>query len=99
MKVNIQFINTEHYPIAEGIINKKLDNLKRKFDWIISADVFFKSEKETKGKGWICEVKISLPGPQIHATCDEASFEAAAAGVSEDLEIQLKKRKDELVAH
>lgn len=99
MKANIQFVNAEQNATAEAIINKKLDGLKRKFDWMISADVFFKSEKESNGKGWICEVKLSLPGPQIHATRNDASFEAAAAGVADDLEIQLKKRKSDLVAH
>lgn len=99
MKSNIQFVNAERNATAEEIINKKLDSLKRKFDWIISAEVYFKAEKETSGKGRICEVKMSLPGPQIHASCDDASFEAAAAGVADDLEIQLKKRKSEMVSH
>jgi ribosomal subunit interface protein len=99
MKANVQFVNAEWNATAEEIINKKLDSLKRKFDWMISADVHFKAEKEANGKGRICEVKLSLPGPQIHASCNEASFEAAAAGVAEDLEIQLKKRKSELTSH
>lgn len=99
MKANIQFVNAERNGTAEGILNKKLDTLKRKFDWVISAEVFFKSEKESNGKGFICEVRLSLPGPQIHANCNEASFEAAAAGVADDLEVQLKKRKGEMLAH
>lgn len=99
MKANIQFVSAEKSSVAEEIINKKLDALKRKFDWMISAEVFFKAEKEANGKGRICEVKLSLPGPQIHANCNEASFEAAAAGVADDLEIQLKKRKSEMINH
>ncbi|MFD2519005.1 HPF/RaiA family ribosome-associated protein [Salinimicrobium flavum] len=99
MKTNIQFVNTESKLSAEQLVQRKLDKLENKFDWIISADVMFKEEKSTNGKGKVCAIEISLPGPKIHASSKEDSFEAAAAESVKDIEKQLKKRKAEMQSH
>ncbi len=99
MNYNIQFVQTGTVENAENLIVEKLDKLGEKYDWVINADIFFKKEKDTHGKGFICEAKLSLPGPLIFASSDEDSFEAAAAETINDLERQLRKRKDEMKAH
>lgn len=99
MKTNIQFVNTEAKPSAEELVQRKLDKLENKYDWIISADVMFKEEKSTNGEGKTCAIAISLPGPQIHASSNEDSFEAAAAETVRDIDKQLKKRKAEMQSH
>ena len=99
MKTNIQFVNSETKISAEQLVQKKLDKLENKYDWVISADVLFKEEKSTNGKGKVCAIELSLPGPKIHASSNEESFEAAAAETVRDLEKQLKKRKAEMQSH
>ncbi len=97
MKTNIQFVHAERSPSAEQLIQKKLDKLETKFDDIISADIIFKEEKDTTaGKGKICAVELNLPGPRIHASSNEESFEAAAAETVNDIERQLRRRKTEM---
>ena len=99
MKTNIQFVNSDSKSSAEQLVQRKLDKLENKYDWVISADVMFKEEKSTNGKGKVCAIEISLPGPKIHASSNEDSFEAAAAESVRDIEKQLKKRKAEMQNH
>lgn len=99
MKANIQFVHSETKHSAEQLVQRKLDKLETKYDWIISADVMFREEKSTNGKGKVCAIELSLPGPKVHASSNEESFEAAAAETVRDLEKQLKKRKAEMTNH
>lgn len=96
MKTRIQFVHSESNLSAEQLVQKKLDKLENKYDWIIGADVLFKVENDANGKGKVCAVELNLPGPRIHASTNEESFEAAAAETVKDLERQLKKRKAEM---
>ncbi len=93
MEHRIQFVRTETSETAERLAIEKLDKLGSKYNEIISAQVFFKEEKGSNGKGKICDIRLSLPGPQIFASSDEESFEAAVAETINDLNRQLAKRK------
>lgn len=84
---------------VEELLTKKLKNLAKKYDWIITADVFYKEEKETYDKGKICEIRLSVPGPRIFASSNEGSFEKATDETIHDLEVQLKKRKSVMKPH
>lgn len=99
MKLNIQFVQTAQRRPAEKLVTDKLEYLTQKFDWIMGADVFFKEEKDTYGKGKICDIRLSLPGPRIFASSDEETFEASIAETIRDLEVQLNKRKAEMQGH
>lgn len=93
----IQFVQTEKNFSAESLALEKLDILAKKYDWLIRADVFFKEENDTHGKGKICEIRLSCPGPRIFAASDEETYQAALAETIRDIEIQIKKRKSEMV--
>ncbi|WP_367769445.1 HPF/RaiA family ribosome-associated protein [Flavobacterium sp. WC2421] len=99
METTIQFVNTEKNKIAENLVLEKLDQLYKHFDWIIRAKVFFKEEKDTNGKGKLCDVTISCPGPPIFASSNEETLEAAVAETIKDLTVQLNKRKSERQLH
>lgn len=96
MKTNIQFVHSETSISAEQLVLKKLEKLENKYDWIISADVIFKEENVTNGRGKICTIELQIPGPRIHASSNEDSFEAAAAETVNDIQKQLVKRKAEM---
>lgn len=99
MKTHIQFVHSDTHLSAEQLVQRKLDKLENKYDWIIGADVLFKEENDATGKGKICAVELNLPGPRIHASSNDESFEAAAAETVKDLERQLKKRKAEMKSY
>lgn len=96
MKYSIQFVNIPRVPDAEALVSEKLDELAKKFEWVIRAAIFFKAGNEGEDKGCICEIRLSLPGPRIFASADENSFEAAIIETVSILERQLKKRKSEM---
>ncbi|MEO8774375.1 MAG: HPF/RaiA family ribosome-associated protein [Gelidibacter sp.] len=99
MTINIQFVNLDHSDSLAEFTTEKLNKMAEKYDWLINADVFFKEEGTNPEKGKICNIKLSLPGPQIFATSDEKNFEMSVKETISDLEIQLKKRKQTFMTH
>lgn len=99
MKITVQFVNIDRSPYVEELLMKKLNKLFKKYEWIIQANVFFKMEKGSAGKGKICEIRLSVPGPRIFAFSDEDSFEKATDETINDLKRQLKTRKGEMKPH
>ena len=71
MDIIIQFVHTDKDSSIETLVKEKLENLKNKFDFVISAEVFFKEEKANIEKGKICDMRLSLPGPRVHASSVE----------------------------
>lgn len=96
MTINIQFVKMPTNKFMEDFVIKELKKIAKKYDWIIKSDVFYKLEKDPKGKGKICDIQLSLLGPKIFATSNEESFEAATDETIRDLKILLKKRKGEM---
>lgn len=96
MEINIQFVKMPTSEHMEAFAIKKLKKMAKKYDWLIKAEVFYKLEKYPKGKGKICDIQLSLPGPLIYASSNEEGFEFATDQTISDLEKQLKKRKAEM---
>lgn len=96
MEIKIQFVQVPKSEAVESFATRKLLKMVEKYEWLIKADVFYKEEHDTKGKGKVCEIRLSLPGPRIFAISDEESFEAATDETIRDLEKQLQKRKKEM---
>ena len=99
MTINFQYIQMPTSEAMNELMTTKLNKLGRKFDFIIRADVFFKMENDPSGKGKICEIRLSVPGPRIFAKSDEDDFEKAAASTIKELETQLQKRKNVFKKH
>ena len=99
MTINIQYVKMPTSEAMSEYVENKLQKLAEKYDWLIRADVSFKMENNVYGKGNICEMELSLPGPKIFATSKETTFEAAAKETISDLEKQLKKRIAKFTTH
>ena len=93
MTINIQYVQMPTSEAMNELITSKLNRLANKFEWVIRAEVHFKKENDPSGKGNICEMELSSPGPRIFASSNEDDFEKAAANTIKDLEKQLNKRK------
>ena len=100
MKMNIQFVQMDTNLNVEELLVKRLQKISKKYDWIVSADVFYIEEKDTNsGKGKICEIRLSVPGPRIFASSNEDSLEKATDKTVRDIEVLLKKRKATMKSH
>lgn len=99
MEVHIQFVKM---PVSENLqefIQKKLDKLYKKYDWLIKAQVYIKHENDPTSKGKICEMVLSQSGPQIFASSNEDNYQLAVKNTVSDLERQLSKRKQVMKSH
>ncbi|WP_452224036.1 ribosome hibernation-promoting factor, HPF/YfiA family [Lacinutrix chionoecetis] len=97
MQVIFEYHDVKTSQPLEDMANEKLEQLGLKYDMVIRADVFFKLENTSSDEtGKICNIRLSLPGPRLFA---EASHDNFADSISEsinDLERQLRKRKDKM---
>lgn len=99
MTINIQYLKMPTSDSMSDYVEKRLEKLAEKYDWIIRAEVIFKLENNVYGKGNICEIELSIPGPKLFASSRGETFEAAAKETVLDLERQLKKRKSKMTTH
>ena len=99
MNIIIQYVNMDSSESLSEYTKEKLQKLAKRYDWLISCDVFFKQDNNPKEQGKICNMELSLPGPKIFATSTEKNFESAVKETINDLDIQLKKRKNTYSTH
>ncbi|GHC50433.1 ribosome hibernation-promoting factor, HPF/YfiA family [Ulvibacter litoralis] len=99
MNINFEYHNVKASDRLEILAAKKLSKLEDKYDFIISSDVYFKSENMSDDSGKKCSVRINTPGPTLFAESSSTGFEAAIADVMDNLQRQLQKRKDKMQSH
>ncbi len=81
----------------ENFVSEKLNDLEVKYDFVIRADVFFKKENTSSDEtGFICNIRLSMPGPRLFAEATHDNFESSISESIKDLERQLKKRKEKM---
>lgn len=99
MTVNFQYVGVDVSNTLSEFTEDKLNKLFNKFEFLISASVYFKQDEKDHDKGKICNIELSLPGPRIYATSNEHNFEVSVRETISDLERQLKKRKQVYKTH
>ena len=93
MTINIQYVHMDTSDSMNAYVHKKLKRLSKKYHWLISAEVHFENLNDPKGKGKICKMEFSAPGPRIFASSNEDNYEDAVKNSIKDIERQLKKPK------
>jgi len=93
MTINIQYVRMDISEALNTYVTGKLEKLSKKYDWIINVEVRFEHQHDPKGRGRICKMELSVPGPRLFAASDEENYENAVKRTIKDLEKQLKKRK------
>ena len=97
METVFEYHNVAASQRLEEFAKEKLEKLIEKYDMVIRADVFFKSENSASHeKGKICNIRLSLPGPRLFAEADHENFMASIAEAVDDIERQLRKRKGKM---
>jgi len=100
MNIIFEYHNVTASARLEDFASKHLNKLVDKYDFIIRADVFFKTENTSdEDKGKICNIRLSAPGPRLFADASHSSFEASVKEAVDELERQLKKRKEKFKSH
>ncbi|THD67895.1 ribosome-associated translation inhibitor RaiA [Robertkochia marina] len=100
MQINFEYDAVSASPRLEEMVSNKINKLVDKYDFIVRADVFFKTENtSTPDSGKICNIQLSAPGPRLFAQANTKSYEMSIAEATEDLSIQLRKRKEKMKAH
>lgn len=99
MTVNFQYVDVDVSDTLSAFTEEKLNKLANKFEFLISAQVYFKNDGNNHDAGKICNIELSLPGPRIFATSSEQNYEQAVNETISDLTRQLKKRKEVYKTH
>ncbi|GGW67094.1 putative sigma-54 modulation protein [Winogradskyella epiphytica] len=99
MTVNFQYVDIDVSETLSALTKEKLEKLANKFEFLISAQVYFKLDEKDHEAGKICNIELSLPGPRIFATSNEKNYEMAMNETVNDLTRQLKKRKEVYKTH
>ncbi len=94
MEVQIKAI---HFDISEKLVafvNKKVEKLTRRYDFITDAEVNLRLVKPETAKNKEAGIKLSVPGsPDLFASKTADTFEEAVDLSLEALEPQLEKAK------
>ena len=94
MTINVQYVKMPTSAAMTEFVTKKLNKLGDRYNWVISANVYFKLENDPTEKGKICEIEINAPRPRLFAKSNGAFFEKAAVATLDDLERLLKKQNE-----
>jgi len=99
MTISIQYVKMQSSETMNEYTIAKLQKLSVKYDWVLKANVHFKTAQDHNGRNKVCEIELSAPGPRIFASSTENNFELAVKETISDLEKQLKKRKAIRIHH
>lgn len=99
MKMNISGKNMDLTEPIKEYVEKKIGGLKKFFDQIIQADVTvgLTTTSQNKGKIYVAECKLSVPGNDLYASkVEEKDLYKAIDKIKDYLESELKKHKTKL---
>jgi len=100
MTVNYEYDGVTASQELEAYVKGKLDKLFNKYEFIVRADVFFKTENTSNRNSKMkTSIRLSAPGPRLFAETTSDSFHKSAAEVLTALERQLDKRKNLMQTH
>ena len=96
MKVIVQSVNFNADKGLIDFVEKKVANLEKYYDKIVSSDVFLKVENTSDKENKIVEIKINVPGDDFVVKKITKSFEEGIDLAVDSLERVLVKRKEKL---
>ncbi|MEF3079151.1 HPF/RaiA family ribosome-associated protein [Winogradskyella poriferorum] len=95
MKIIYEYHDVTKSDSLEDYTEKKLTKIFDRNEFVIRADVFFKTENTTSvDTGMIAGIRLSAPGPRLFAEASKSNFRDAVSECVEELQRQLSKRKE-----
>lgn len=99
MDIIFEYQNISGSKRLETYTEETLNNLAKKYPFLIRGDVFFKKENTADDSGHVCSIRLSAPGPRLFSSSDTASFEESISECARELNKQLEKRKSSMQQH
>ena len=100
MDIIFEYHNVEGSKRLEEFATEKLHKLKEKFDMIMRADVFFKTENTSSVKtGMICNIRVSVPGPRIFSESSNDDFITSISESIKEIDKQLTTKKGKMTKY
>ena len=96
MKISVQSVNFNIDNDLVKYIEKKVNNLEKFHDQILSAEVFLKVQSTSEKENKITDLKINLPGNDIVVKKQSKTFEEGAMLAVDSLKRQLTKKKEKI---
>lgn len=94
-KIIYEYDNVTSSDSLEAFTEERLNKIFNRNEFVIRADVFFKTENTTSDTtGMKAGIRLSAPGPRLFAEASHDSFREAVKECIGDLERQLAKRKE-----
>ena len=100
MNINFEYKDVSASKRLEALATEKLEKLEAKYTFIVNTDVYFKKEN-TSGpdSGMIIEVRVNVPGTTLFAESNNGSFEVSIAKATNEVGVQLRKKKEKMQTH
>lgn len=98
MKVDVK-IQSVHFDADKKLLNfiqGRVDKLTQFYDKITGGEVFLRLDKNDKAQNKIVEIKLLIPGSDLFAKKQSASFEESADSAVEAIRRQIVKRKGKM---
>ncbi|MFT4595262.1 MAG: putative sigma-54 modulation protein [Bacteroidia bacterium] len=99
MKVKIQSIHFDADQKLLDFVETKVGKLNTYSNSIIDSEVFLRLDKNDSHENKVAEIKLLVPGNDLFAKRQCASFEEATDQAVEAIRRQLKKQKEKTGVH
>ena len=100
MEIIFEYHDVESSKRLENFAKEKLESLYNKFNFIVRADVFFRTENTSSDEtGMMCSIRLSVPGPRLFADSSHDNFLKSISESVNDLERQLRKKKEKMTTY
>jgi putative sigma-54 modulation protein len=96
MKVNIQSLHFNADSKLQEFIESKLEKLATHYDKIIESDVILRIDNASNNENKNAEIKLHVPGNDLFAKRQCASFEEAVDECIDALRNQIMKHKEKI---
>jgi ribosomal subunit interface protein len=93
MKIIIQAPDLKLSRKLTDHINKKVESLSRYYDRIVESHVHLKKITTGKPENKVCEIKLSIPGNDLFASKNAATFQEAINKTVDTIRRQIGDRK------
>ncbi|WP_378178617.1 HPF/RaiA family ribosome-associated protein [Aquimarina sp. SS2-1] len=95
MEIVFEYHNAGSSKFLSSLAKKKIKRLIKNYPFVAKSYVLFKEELslKEKGRGYICGIRLSNPGPLLYASSHNNDLLTAFNEAIESLKTQLKKRK------
>jgi putative sigma-54 modulation protein len=96
MKITIESPHIRISQKLQKLVHAKFSHLGKMYDRIVNCDVILKKENNDRQKFYTVEARLLVPKELLFAIEKAETFEIALTKLTDDLEHQLRRHKQEL---